>query len=69
MKLWTVLEIINHQKVFETLLKFKSDEISLDLILQWHKQLYFQTKLDHARKLRINNVIIHGSSHIPPDYK
>ncbi|MHA1718888.1 MAG: Fic family protein [Promethearchaeota archaeon] len=66
--LWTVLEIVNHQNVFEILLKSKSEDISLDLITKWHKSLFFQTKHDHAGHLRINNVRIHGSNHNPPNH-
>lgn len=50
-----VQETINHSKVFLEMLNEKRD-LSLDLILKWHKNIFEQSKPDIAGKFRDYNV-------------
>ena len=47
------------------MLKFDKD-LSLQIILYWHKQLFLETKEDIAGKIREHQVLISGSKFIPP---
>ena len=59
-----VREAEAHKKVFYEVLKFKKD-LSLDLILHWHRMLFLETKKDMAGILRKHQVAISGSKFIP----
>jgi len=54
-----------HKKVFYEMLGYKKD-ISLQIILYWHKKLFEATKQDIAGKIRQHQVIISGSRFVPP---
>jgi len=54
-----------HQKVFLDILDNKKD-LSLQLVLSWHLQLFKQTKLDIAGKVRKHSVGIARSKFVPP---
>ena len=54
-----------HKKVFYEMLETKKD-ISLSLILEWHYELFRETKPDIAGKVRRHQVAISGSRFMPP---
>ena len=60
-----VKEAEAHEKVFNEILEYKKD-ISLQIILKWHKQLLYETKPDIAGKVRKGQVEIGGSRFVPP---
>lgn len=60
-----IKEAESHQKVFYEMLSYKKD-LSLSIILYWHKQLFKDTKSDIAGKLRTHQVAISGSRFMPP---
>ncbi len=60
-----VKEAESHKKVFYEILKFKKD-ISLNIILQWHRTLFLETKKDLAGILRKHQVVISRSKFMPP---
>jgi Fic family protein len=60
-----VKEAESHSKVFNELLSFKK-ELSLDIILYFHKKLFEDTKIDLAGKIRQHQVTIAGSKFTPP---
>jgi Fic family protein len=60
-----VKEAEAHRKVFYELFNFKK-ELSLDVILYFHKKLFEDTKKDIAGKIRQHQVTIAGSKFIPP---
>jgi Fic family protein len=59
-----VKEAEAHQKVFYELFNFKK-ELSLDVILYFHKKLFEDTKKDIAGKIRQHQVTIAGSKFMP----
>lgn len=61
-------EAENHQKLFFELLKFKKD-LSLEVMLSWHKKLFNDTKSDIAGKIRDYNVGIGISKFQPPRHQ
>jgi len=61
-------EAENHQKLFFELLKFKKD-LSLEVMLSWHKKLFNDTKSDIAGKIRDYNVGIGLSKFQPPRHQ
>lgn len=61
-----IKEAENHKKAFYTMLNQKKD-ISLELILYWHKVMFGDTKPDMAGRLREYRVMILGSEHAPPE--
>jgi Fic family protein len=77
-KIQDVLETRRHMEVYESFLNMKED-ISLDLIKRWHKELFQDTKSNHAGIFRDNaisrkgskgvNVVIIGSLHKPPTFE
>lgn len=77
-KMQDVLETRRHMEVYESLLNNK-EEISLDLIKKWHKDLFKDTKPSHAgifRDIALSrkgtkgvNVVIIGSLHKPPTFE
>jgi Fic family protein len=60
-----VKEAEAHQKIFSEMLKQQKD-LSLQLILNWHKRLFEATKQDIAGKIRKHQVAISGSKFLPP---
>ncbi|MBI1973679.1 Fic family protein [Candidatus Micrarchaeota archaeon] len=60
-----VKEAEAHQKVFYEMLEHKG-ELSLNIILGWHRQLFSSTKPDMAGKVRQHQVRISGSKFVPP---
>ncbi|NQE04510.1 hypothetical protein C5S32_01450 [ANME-1 cluster archaeon GoMg1] len=54
-----------HKKVFYDVLDYKKD-LSLQIILYWHKELFESTKTDIAGKIRQHQVAIAGSKFLPP---
>lgn len=60
-----VKEVEQHRKVFYKMLETKKD-ISLSLILEWHFELFKETKTDTAGKIRNHQVTISGSRFTPP---
>ncbi len=54
-----------HKKIFLEMLELKKD-LSLSLVLKWHKELFEQTKPDIAGKIRNFQVRISGSKFQPP---
>ena len=60
-----VKEAEAHKKVFYEVLKFKKD-LSLDLVLHWHRMLFLETKKDMAGILRKHQVAISSSKFMPP---
>lgn len=64
-KISDVKEAENHKKVFYLMLKSKKD-LSLKLILEWHKILFSDTKPDIAGRIRKYPVLITNSNFFPP---
>lgn len=60
-----VLEAETHKTVFSEMLEYKKD-LSLQIVLYWHKKLFEKTKPDMAGKIRNHRVAISGSKFLPP---
>jgi len=60
-----VKEAEAHDRVFREVLGHERD-MTLQIILYWHKQLFAETKPGIAGKVRINQVWILGSRFVPP---
>ena len=60
-----VKEAEMHEKVFFEMLNYEGD-LSLQIVLKWHKMLFEQTKKDIAGKIRNHNVGIAQSKFKPP---
>lgn len=60
-----IKEAESHGKVFHQMINSK-DEPSLGMILEWHKELFEETKPGIAGKVRAYQVYISGSRHVPP---
>ncbi len=60
-----VIEAEEHNKVFYKMLDYKKD-LSLQIVLYWHKKLFEKTKPDFAGKIRNHQVAISRSKFIPP---
>ncbi|MCL4436951.1 MAG: Fic family protein [Thaumarchaeota archaeon] len=60
-----VKEAEAHQKVFFDMLSYRKD-LSLQVVLHWHKGLFEETKPDIAGQIRRHGVRISGSKFIPP---
>ena len=54
-----------HKTVFYEMLQCTKD-LSLDLVLSWHKKLFDQTQGEIAGKIRTHGVAISGSKFLPP---
>ena len=54
-----------HQRVFFEILQYKKD-LSLGVVLYWHKKIFEETKPDIAGQIRRHGVKISGSSFVPP---
>ncbi|MDO8459696.1 MAG: Fic family protein [Nanoarchaeota archaeon] len=55
-----------HAKIFLEMLQ-KKENISNELILEWHKKIFGQTKQDIAGKYR--EYLVHVGSYYPPDWQ
>lgn len=60
-----VTEAEEHNKLFYEMLEYKKD-LSLQIILYWHKKLFEKTKPDFAGKIRNHQVGISLSKYTPP---
>jgi len=60
-----VKEAESHKEVFFDMLKYKKD-ISMQIILKWHNDLFTRTKKDIAGKIRTRQVGIAGSKFTTP---
>ncbi|MEK6947759.1 MAG: Fic family protein [Nanoarchaeota archaeon] len=60
-----IKEAESHKEVFYDMIKYKKD-LSLSLVLYWHKKLFDNTKKDIAGMLRKHQVVISGSKFMPP---
>jgi Fic family protein len=60
-----VKEAEAHKKVFYEMLNYKKD-LSLQIVLYWHKKLFETTKPEIAGKIRNYQVKIAGSKFVPP---
>ncbi|MEM4335478.1 MAG: Fic family protein [Candidatus Anstonellales archaeon] len=60
-----VKEAEAHKKIFYEMLKYKKD-LSLQIVLYWHKKLFELSKPDIAGKIRNYQVKISGSRFVPP---
>lgn len=60
-----VKEAEAHEKLFYEMLEY-GKELSLHILLYWHKQLLESTKPDLAGKIRQHQVAISGSGFMPP---
>jgi Fic family protein len=60
-----IKEAESHKKVFYEMIKYPK-ELSMQIVLYWHKKLFQETKEDIAGKIRNHQVIISGSKFIPP---
>ncbi len=54
-----------HKKVFYDMLNYKKD-LSLNIVLHWHRQLFNETKPDAAGKIRKHGIAISMSKFAPP---
>jgi len=54
-----------HDRVFHEVLGYEKD-LSLQVVLFWHKRLFMGTKPDIAGKIRTHQVAISGSRFMPP---
>jgi len=54
-----------HKEMFYHMLNYKKD-LSLAVILHWHKMLFTQTNTEIAGKIRAHGVAISGSTFVPP---
>ncbi len=63
-----IKEAESHRDVFYEMLNY-SGELSLGLILRWHKKLFSDTKPGMAGILRNYDVFISGSDFTPPPYQ
>ena len=54
-----------HKKVFHEMLRYKKD-LTLEIVLYWHKKLFETTKQEIAGKIRDYQVAISGSRFVPP---
>jgi len=60
-----VKEAEAHDQVLREVLGYKRD-LSLQVILYWHRELFVETKPDIAGKIRTHQVAISGSRFMPP---
>jgi Fic family protein len=60
-----VKEAEAHYKIFHEMLSYKKD-LSLQIVLYWHKKLFEATKPEIAGRIKEHQVTISGSKFIPP---
>lgn len=60
-----IIEAKSHMSVYDDMIEC-TQEVSLDLLLKWHKKLFQLTKQDIAGNIRDYRIEISGSKHIPP---
>lgn len=61
-----VKEAEAHQRVFFEMLQQRNKNLSLEMVLYWHKKLFEGTKPDLAGQVREHGVRITGSRFVPP---
>ncbi|MEW5761130.1 MAG: Fic family protein, partial [Candidatus Thermoplasmatota archaeon] len=54
-----------HKELFYEMMQYKKD-LSLQIILYWHKKLFQNTKPEIAGKIKLHQVAISGSKFVPP---
>ena len=64
--LYDIKETEAHAKVFLATLQ-KKEEVTVQLLLQWHQQIFQETKPEIAGKYR--DYRVHVGIHIPPDWQ
>tara|TARA_B100001971_G_C18176995_1_gene530495 strand:- start:181 stop:1050 length:870 start_codon:yes stop_codon:yes gene_type:complete len=62
-----VQETVNHAKIFSGIMEDKYKELSLNLIKQWHKDIFKASKSDIAGKIR--DYLVKVGGHIFPDWQ
>jgi Fic family protein len=60
-----VKEAEAHYKIFHEMLNYEKD-LSLQIVLYWHKKLFEATKSEIAGRIREHQVAISGSNFVPP---
>ncbi|MGI0141947.1 MAG: Fic family protein [Candidatus Micrarchaeales archaeon] len=63
--LYDIKEAERHREVFYAILKEKND-LSLDTVVNWHRNLFSETKGDLAGKIRKYPVLINRTDFVPP---
>jgi len=63
-----VIETKAHMSIYEKMVN-TTEELSMDLICEWHKELFQITDHNSAGVIRNYTVFIEGSSYEPPIYK
>lgn len=63
--IYDVKEAEAHREIFYEMMQYKKD-LSLQVILYWHKKLFENTKPEIAGKIRQHQVAISGSKFVPP---
>jgi len=63
--LYDIKETEAHYKIFYEILSYKKD-LSLPIVLYWHKKLFASTKPEIAGRIREHQVAISGSKFLPP---
>jgi len=63
--IYDVKEAEAHREIFYDMINYKKD-LSLQIILYWHKKLFENTKKEIAGRIRQHQVAISGSRFIPP---
>jgi Fic family protein len=56
-----------HRKVFFEMVSYEKD-LSIGIVLKWHRELFENTKSRIAGRVRNYNVYISGSAHVPADF-
>lgn len=62
---YDVKEAEAHREIFYDMMQYKKD-LSLQIILYWHKKLFENTKKEIAGRIRQHQVAISGSKFMPP---
>jgi len=60
-----VKEAEAHKEIFYEMLDYKKD-LSMDIMLHWHRKMFSSTKIDIAGRIRTHGIAISGSRFIPP---
>ncbi|MCG2825853.1 MAG: Fic family protein [Thermoplasmatales archaeon] len=63
--IYDVKEAEAHREIFYDMMNYKKD-LSLQIILYWHKKLFENTKKEIAGRIRQHQVAISGSRFLPP---
>ncbi len=63
--MYDIKETEAHDRIFDEMMQYEND-LSEDLVVEWHKQLLKDTEPEKAGKIRTTNVAIRGSEYSPP---